>query len=148
MGRSRVTTLTRNCNSRFRARSRRHLHRPHRCSGWRHRPLPRHLHRTQSTLRGRSQALSSDSSDVFHGYLRAPDGTITAPIDAPGAGTGPVQGTVPSNINPTRVIAGYCIDANNVNHGFVRARTAPSPLVRRPRRGHWPRSRHGNEYRR
>jgi len=37
---------------------------------------------------------SLDASDVYHGMLRAPDGTITA-FDIPGAGTGPFQGTLP-----------------------------------------------------
>src|SRR5262249_6702453 len=40
----------------------------------------------------------NDSSNVAHGYMRAPDGTITT-FDAPGAGTGPFQGTIPSGIN-------------------------------------------------
>ena len=34
-----------------------------------------------------------DASDVSHGFLRAADGTITT-FDAPGAGTGPGQGTM------------------------------------------------------
>src|SRR5207248_3394543 len=35
----------------------------------------------------------SDASDVLHGFLRTPDGTITT-FDAPNAGTDPCQGTI------------------------------------------------------
>jgi len=62
-----------------------------------------------------------DASGVYHGYLRAPDGTITT-FDVPGAGTGGYpQGTTSSNINPAGAIAGLVVDASTVNHGFVRA---------------------------
>ena len=53
--------------------------------------------------------------------MRAPDGTFTT-FDAPGAGTGLFQGTNPFSINPAGAIAGYTLDASNVNHGFLRAR--------------------------
>jgi hypothetical protein len=46
--------------------------------------------------------------------------TITT-FDAPGAGTGPGQGTMGIAINPAGVIAGAYTDANGVNHGFLRA---------------------------
>ena len=52
--------------------------------------------------------------------MRARDGAITT-FDAPGAGTGFLQGTVANNINPAGVIAGWYQDASNVTHGFVRA---------------------------
>ena len=39
------------------------------------------------------------ASGVEHAYVRAPDGTITT-FDAPGAGTGPGQGTIDSGLNP------------------------------------------------
>ena len=55
-----------------------------------------------------------------HGFLRTPDdGTITT-FDAPGAGTGPSQGTLAEDINPEGVIAGEYSDASNVVHGFLR----------------------------
>jgi hypothetical protein len=57
---------------------------------------------------------------LHHGFLRAPDGTITT-FDAPGAGTGFDQGTLPNSINPTGAITGYYSDANSVGHGFLRA---------------------------
>jgi hypothetical protein len=43
-------------------------------------------------------------------------------FDAPGAGTGSGQGTLPYFINSAGVIAGQYIDANNAYHGFVRSR--------------------------
>ena len=68
----------------------------------------------------------TDNSAHCHGYVRAPNGSFTQ-IDAPDAGTGPFpQGTFPSEftpagINPTGVITGFYVDANSVQHGFVRA---------------------------
>src|SRR5438094_10003647 len=61
-----------------------------------------------------------DGSDVFHGFLRTPEGAITT-FDVPGAGTGPGQGTRASNINPSEAIAGRYIDPSDVSHGFLRA---------------------------
>ncbi len=58
-----------------------------------------------------------DSSNVYHGFLRAPDGTITT-FDAPGAGAG--QGTAGDAINPKGVIVGAYYDSSNVMHGFRR----------------------------
>jgi len=62
-----------------------------------------------------------DENYLYHGFLRAPDGTFTT-IDSPGAGTEAGQGTIAENIGPEGLIAGYYLDANNVCHGFVRAR--------------------------
>ena len=39
-------------------------------------------------------------------------------FDAPGAGTGAFQGTVPFCNNPPGGITGYYIDSSNVSHGF------------------------------
>src|SRR5215471_20448889 len=50
-----------------------------------------------------------DAGDVFHGYLRAPNGTITI-FDAPGSGTGPFQGTQPASI-AAETITGFYVDA-------------------------------------
>ena len=61
-----------------------------------------------------------DASNVFHGFVRAPNGTITT-FDAPGAGTGAFQGTGVNGINPAGTMLGPYIDASNVFHGFVRA---------------------------
>src|SRR5262245_20435200 len=46
--------------------------------------------------------------------------TITT-FDAPGAGTGFLQGTLALNIDPSGTIIGASIDANNVRHGFIRS---------------------------
>lgn len=62
----------------------------------------------------------ADASNVFHGFVRTPDGTITT-FDAPSAGTGPLQGTQPTGINPAGTIQGTYIDSSGVNHGFLRA---------------------------
>jgi hypothetical protein len=47
-------------------------------------------------------------------------GTIT-PFDAPGAGTGPQQGTLAYAINEGGTVAGYYFDSNPMTHGFLRA---------------------------
>ena len=63
-----------------------------------------------------------DASNVYHGFLRAPDGTITK-FDVPGAGTGAGQGTIEvKGMTPTLEIVGTNMDANNVFHGFLRTR--------------------------
>jgi hypothetical protein len=41
-------------------------------------------------------------------------------FDAPGAGTGAGQGTIPYGLTPSGATIGWSVDANNVNHGFVR----------------------------
>ena len=50
-----------------------------------------------------------------------PDGRITT-FDAPGAGTGPGQGTVPQGLNVENAIVGSVIDSSGVDHGFLRSR--------------------------
>jgi hypothetical protein len=59
---------------------------------------------------------------VIHGFLRSPDG-IFATFEAPGADTtaGSFNGTLPENINLHGAITGQYLDANGVNHGFLRA---------------------------
>jgi hypothetical protein len=41
-------------------------------------------------------------------------------FDAPDAGTGPSQGTIPATINLKGQIAGVYIDSSNLQHGFIR----------------------------
>jgi hypothetical protein len=48
-----------------------------------------------------------------HGFLRAPDGTITS-FDPPGSTL-----TVATAINPSGVVTGLFNDVNGVQHGFV-----------------------------
>jgi hypothetical protein len=61
-----------------------------------------------------------DANNVYHGFLRSPEGTIIT-FEAPGADTTPndFNGTFPYSINDQGVITGYYIDANNVYHGFL-----------------------------
>jgi hypothetical protein len=59
-----------------------------------------------------------DGNNVYHGYLRSPDGTFTD-FDPPGAGKGFTQGTIPIGLNDLGVITGFYLDDNNVYHGFL-----------------------------
>ena len=61
-----------------------------------------------------------DASNVYHGFVRAADGTVTT-FDVAAAGTGSGEGTLPEAINQGGTITGIYIDANFVFHGFVRA---------------------------
>ena len=62
-----------------------------------------------------------DANGVYHGFLRAPDGTITK-FDVPGAGQGACQGAVEVHgMNSAREIVGTILDANNVYHAFLRS---------------------------
>jgi hypothetical protein len=64
----------------------------------------------------------TDTNGVNHGFLRAANGTTTAPIDAPGTGTvGLFPGTLTASINTAGDITGVYEDANGLNHGFLRA---------------------------
>lgn len=67
----------------------------------------------------------TDANNVFHGFLRAPDGKFTI-FDAVGAGTGMFQGTgcysdCPVGLNDSGVITGSYWDSNYVQHGFLRS---------------------------
>lgn len=67
---------------------------------------------------GEIVGLFTDGNYVFHGYLRAANGSITA-IDGPNAGTGAEQGTGALAINASGLIAGTYADSNSVLHGFL-----------------------------
>jgi hypothetical protein len=60
----------------------------------------------------------TDGNYVFHGYLRATNGSITS-IDDPNAGTGTEQGTGALAINASGMIAGTYADSNSMLHGFL-----------------------------
>jgi hypothetical protein len=62
-----------------------------------------------------------DANNVYHGFVRSPQGKVTT-FDAPGANTaaGSYSGTFPVSINDQGAITGYYLDANNVNHAFLR----------------------------
>jgi hypothetical protein len=65
----------------------------------------------------------ADTSNVTHGFVRTPNGTITT-FNAPGAGTAPGQGTftaLTTGLSPAGAVTGNYADASNVNHGYVRA---------------------------
>jgi hypothetical protein len=69
-----------------------------------------------------------DAKGGFHGFMRAANGAITAPIDVPGAGTsggtehhGNVVGTLALCINAAGDITGIYSDTSGVGHAFVRA---------------------------
>ena len=61
---------------------------------------------------------------VEHGLIRRPDGTLTT-FDVPGAGTGSYQGSgcpgCARGLNLWGAVAGTYIDANSVQHGFLRS---------------------------
>ncbi len=62
-----------------------------------------------------------DAHNGNHGFLRSTGGKFIT-FDAPGAGTtaGSGSGTFSNNINDGGTITGRYVDANNVNHGFLR----------------------------
>ena len=51
----------------------------------------------------------------------ARSGRTMTMFDVPGAGTGPVQGTLTFGINQAGTIEGAYVDSSDVSHGFVRA---------------------------
>jgi uncharacterized membrane protein len=61
-----------------------------------------------------------DANNVYHGFLRSPEGAFTT-FEAPGADrtAGSYSGTFPYSVNNQGVITGYYLDANNVSHGFL-----------------------------
>ncbi|MGO8970530.1 MAG: hypothetical protein ACLQDQ_13285 [Myxococcaceae bacterium] len=83
-------------------------------------------------LWGETYGFTQDNNNVFHGFIRAPDGNITT-FDIKGAGTEPFQGTATpffagnlytpifAAINAFGVVTGTFGDADYVSHGFVRA---------------------------
>src|SRR5947208_2649922 len=72
------------------------------------------------TPNGGSEGVFVDVNGVLHGFVRSTDGTFTT-YDAPGAGTGAGQGTLPESNNTPGAITGQFIDGNFVNHAFVRS---------------------------
>src|SRR5882724_9443236 len=60
--------------------------------------------------------------------------TITT-FDAPGAGTGPFQGTYATNIAPSGTIIGFSRDATDVRHGFIRSKDGSFTIFDAPGAG-------------
>lgn len=67
---------------------------------------------------GEVVGLFTDGNYVFHGYLRAANGTITT-IDDSNAGTAAEEGTGALAINASGMIAGTYADSNSMLHGFI-----------------------------
>jgi hypothetical protein len=68
----------------------------------------------------------TDSNNVFHGYLRSPQGSFTT-FEAPGAGSAGYQGTGCASdctvgLNDLGEITGNYIDGTSIYHGFFRGR--------------------------
>jgi hypothetical protein len=63
-----------------------------------------------------------DSNNVFHGFVRSPEGKFTS-FDSPGADTTPnnFNGTTPAGINDAGAITGQYYDLNGGVHGFLRS---------------------------
>jgi hypothetical protein len=61
--------------------------------------------------------------------------TITT-FDAPGAGTGFLQGTYGVNVSPSGTIIGFSRDANNARHGFIRSTEGSFTIFDCPERRH------------
>lgn len=72
--------------------------------------------------RGEIAGLYLDANSVYHCFLRAPDGTITA-CDVPSAGSASYQGTYPaavSGLNSAGTLAGTFLDSQSAYHSFLR----------------------------
>jgi hypothetical protein len=67
-----------------------------------------------------------DANNVFHGYIRSPEGKFTS-FDAPGADMSPqpdpfeTAGTFPKGMNDAGAITGVYTDASGGVHGFLRS---------------------------
>ena len=59
-----------------------------------------------------------DAGNALHGYSRTADGVFST-FDAPNGGTTAFQGTRPSTNNLLGSVAGWYVDENGLNHGFV-----------------------------
>jgi hypothetical protein len=60
----------------------------------------------------------NDGFTINHGFLRDPKGSIMT-FDAPGAGVGFNQGTVPWGLAASGEVMGRIIDSNYLNHSFI-----------------------------
>ena len=73
-------------------------------------------------------------TQVWRAFFRSADGVITE-FDAPGAGTGPGQGTdlcTNDCLNAAGATPGASIDATNVYHGFIRSKDGDFTLFDPP----------------
>jgi hypothetical protein len=67
-----------------------------------------------------------DASNVYHGFVRAPNGAI-ATFDVSGAGTGAGQGTGPAAINPAETVTGLYLDASKAMYFTASSWKASEP---------------------
>jgi hypothetical protein len=75
---------------------------------------------------GTVTGILNDGFNVYRGFLRTSDGTMTV-FDAPGAGTGNFQGTMPIGITPGGLVAGVYVEPKDGNHGFLFRKRAEFP---------------------
>src|ERR1043166_8754672 len=68
--------------------------------------------------KGWAVGFNRDGFGVYHGCLRAPDGTLST-FDDPSAGTDNAEGTQPTAINAARYVTGFYEDVNHAYHGFI-----------------------------
>src|SRR5438128_9701145 len=81
-----------------------------------------------------SDGASDGVQNFSNTALLRPAPTIIT-FDAPGAGTGPGQGTLAFSINPARAITGFYLDSGDVFHGYVRARNGTITTLKAPGSG-------------
>ena len=94
---------------------------------------------------GAITGFTRDANFARHGFVRAPDGTITI-FDDPNAGTcssscgtiGNGQGTRAFAINPSGVITGFYTDTSAHCHGYVRAANGTFTQIDAPDAGTGP----------
>jgi len=75
----------------------------------------------ESAINGHGAAIGGyiDVGEVYHGYVREPNGAITV-LDAPSWGQIEGAGTFPYGISPNGTIVGFVQDNNALTHGFIR----------------------------
>ncbi len=73
-----------------------------------------------------------DAGGVNHGFLRAPDGRITAPIDGPGAGNESGAGTTLYSVNRFGAIVGSSTANDQTCQSFLRAPDGRFTIIRLP----------------
>jgi hypothetical protein len=71
--------------------------------------------RSAINLGGEITGNYEDAANVFHGFVRYTDGSVTT-FDASGSGRGAGEGTTPQNINSVGQIVGYYYHSHAVAH--------------------------------
>ena len=88
--------------------------------------ISKHIPITQGTVAsgintaGDVTGVYTDANCRLHSFVRrAKNSQIYYPVDAPGAGTGPLEGTAGLNINDQGYIVGTFLDSTLAAHGFL-----------------------------